>query len=339
MKLFVTGGAGYIGSHCVLRLLQEGHEVVIFDNFSEGSHETVRTLSELELPGRLAAVVQGDLLHPEDLQSALGGGSFDAVFHFAALTRVEESVQHPDLYYRHNVGGTLNLLEAMRSSDVKRLIFSSTAAVYGEPQYTPIDEKHPLNPINPYGRSKQMAEVIIQDFDRAYGIRNVCLRYFNVVGASSLGCIGDRRTTVTHLVPSIFNAALGRTLKGFCIFGNDYPTHDGTCIRDYISVEDLIAAHAKALAFLFEEDRSEIFNLGSGKGYTVREVLAVCENVLQKAIPSVIEARRAGDSAQLTASYQRAEDILGWHSLQSLEEAFRLAYALEQKKKEINCAK
>jgi UDP-glucose 4-epimerase len=329
MKLFVTGGAGYIGSHCVLRLLQEGHEVVIFDNFSEGSHETVRTLSELELPGRLAAVVQGDLLHPEDLQSALGGGSFDAVFHFAALTRVEESVQHPDLYYRHNVGGTLNLLEVMRSSDVKHLIFSSTATVYGEPQYTPIDEKHPLNPINPYGRSKQMAEMIIQDFDHAYGIRSVCLRYFNVVGASSLGCIGDRRTTVTHLVPSILNAALGRA-SSFCIFGNDYPTRDGTCIRDYISVEDLVDAHVRALDFLLQKDRSEVFNLGTEQGYTVREVVTVCERVLGQEVPVVLGARRSGDPAVLIAMSKKANKILDWRPLQSLEEAVRLAYAWEK---------
>jgi UDP-glucose 4-epimerase len=338
MKLFVTGGAGYIGSHCVLRLLQEGHEVVIFDNFSEGSRETVQTLSELKLPGRLAGVVEGDLLRPEDLQNALGGGSFDAIFHFAALTRVEESVQYSELYYRHNVVGTLNLLEAMRSSDVKRLIFSSTAAVYGESQYTPIDEKHPLNPINPYGRSKQMAEVIIQDFDRAYGIRSVCLRYFNVVGTSSLGCIGDRRTTVTHLVPSIFNAALDRT-SSFCIFGNDYPTRDGTCIRDYISVEDLVDAHVRALNFLFEEDRSEIFNLGTEQGYTVREVVTVCERVLEQEVSVVLGARRSGDPAALIAVGKKANEILDWRSLQSLEEAVRLAYAWEQKKMEINCAK
>jgi UDP-glucose 4-epimerase len=152
MQLLVTGGAGYIGSHCVLRLLQEGHEVVIFDNFGDGSRETVRTLQELKLSGRLIEAVEGHLLHPEDLQKIFEKYSFDAVFHFAALTRVEESVQHPELYYRNNVVGTLNLLEAMRSSEVKRLIFSSTAAVYGEPQYTPVDEKHPLNPINPYGR-------------------------------------------------------------------------------------------------------------------------------------------------------------------------------------------
>jgi UDP-glucose 4-epimerase len=214
----------------------------------------------------------------------------------------------------------------MRQFNVKRIIFSSTAAVYGEPQYTPIDEKHPLNPINPYGRSKQMAETIIRDFDQAYGIQSVCLRYFNVVGASSLGCIGDRRTIVTHLIPSILNAALGRASKGFCIFGSDYPTRDGTCIHDYISVEDLVDAHVKAFEFLLEGDRSEVFNLGSGKGYTVREVLTTCESVLQKEISSIVESRRVGDSAQLTASYQTAESILGWHPQQSLEEAIRLAY-------------
>ncbi|MDR2419882.1 MAG: UDP-glucose 4-epimerase GalE [Puniceicoccales bacterium] len=331
MKLFVTGGAGYIGSHCVLRLLQEGHEVVIFDNFSEGSRETVRTLSELKFPGRLADVVQGDLLHPEDLQRALSDDSFDAVFHFAALTRVKESVQHPELYYCHNVVGTLNLLEAMRSFDVKRLVFSSTASVYGEPQYTPIDEKHPLNPINPYGRSKQMAEMIIQDFDRAYGIRSVCLRYFNVVGASSLGCLGDRRVIVTHLIPSIIHAILGIS-KAFSVFGTDYPTRDGTCIRDYIPIEDLVDAHIRALTFLSEGNRTEIFNLGTEQGYTVQEVLTVCERVLGKKIPVILESRRSGDPAVLIAASKRANEALNWHSQQLLEEAIRLAYAWEQKK-------
>ncbi|MDR0445071.1 MAG: UDP-glucose 4-epimerase GalE [Puniceicoccales bacterium] len=316
MKLFVTGGAGYIGSHCVLRLLQEGHEVVIFDNFNEGSHETVQTLSSLKLPGQLIDILEGDLLHPEDLQKAFSNHSFDAVFHFAALARVEESVQHPELYYRHNVVGTLNLLEAMRQFNIKRIIFSSTAAVYGEPQYTPVDERHPLNPVSPYGRSKQIAESIIQDFDRAYGIRSVCLRYFNVVGASSLRLI---------------HAALGIS-ETFSVFGTDYPTRDGTCVRDYISVEDLIDAHVKALDFLLQKDCSEIFNLGTERGCTVREVFAICEYVLGKKIPIAEKSRRPGDPAYLLASSQKAKDILHWQLQQSLEDAFNWAYAWEQKK-------
>jgi UDP-glucose 4-epimerase len=331
MKLLVTGGAGYIGSHCVLRLLQEGYEVIIFDNFSEGSRETVQTLQGLKLPGHLTEVVEGNLLHPEDLQRVFTEHLFDAVFHFAALTRVEESVLQPELYYHHNVVGTLNLLEAMRSSGVKRLIFSSTAAVYGEPHYTPTDERHPLNPVNPYGRSKQMTEMIIQDFDHAYGIRSILLRYFNVVGASSLGCLGDRREIATHLIPSIIRVILGIS-KTFKVFGTDYPTRDGTCIRDFISVEDLVDAHVKAFHFLLQEDCSEIFNLGTEQGYTVREVLTICERVLGKKIPVILESRRSGDSAILIAVSKKANEILNWRSQQLLEEAIRLAYAWEQKK-------
>jgi len=331
MKLLVTGGAGYIGSHCVLRLLQEGHEVVLLDNFCEGARGSVHTLQELKCPGHIAGVVEGDLLRLDDLQRTFGQHTFDAVLHFAALLGVRRSMANPGPYYRVNVAGTLNLLEAMCQFGVKDIVFSSTCAIYGEAQRIPVDEQHPVQPISPYGHSKQMVETVLQDFDRAHGLRYVSLRYFNVIGASASGCLGDRRRTAILLLPLLLDVATGRA-PVFHIFGGDYPTRDGTCIRDYIAVDDLIGAHLRALDFLRKEKRSEVFNLGSEQGHSVREVLTTCERVVGKRIPTVVEGRCAGDPAQLMASYQKARELLGWEPRQSLEEAIRLAWSWEQRK-------
>ncbi len=329
--ILVTGGAGYIGSHCVLALLKEGFAVHIFDNFSTGHKETVETLKKY---GTLT-YSEGDLQNETDIKKVFENNKIDAVVHFAAFSQVGESVKNPQKYYQNNVCGTLNLLEAMLENDVKKIVFSSTAATYGEPVYTPIDENHPQLPINPYGQTKLMIERIMDDYDKAYGLKSVRLRYFNVAGADSEGRVGEWHTPETHLVPNILKSSFGDG-KTFEMYGDDYDTKDGTCVRDYINVEDLAQAHILALKYLNNGGETNFFNLGTQEGTTVQEVFDVCEQVIGKSIPVKKMPRREGDPAILVADNTKAKNELGWEPKNSFEHSVKTAYEWEIKLKGAN---
>ena len=331
MNVLVTGGAGYIGSHCVIALLDAGHDVVVFDNFSTGHKETADNLSKIQSKGKFLGTVEGDLLNMSDLESLFNSYRIDAVIHFAAFSQVAESMRDPGKYYRNNVCGTLNLLDSMRGHGVGMIVFSSTAATYGEPEYTPIDEGHPQVPINPYGQSKLMIERIMDDYDKAYGLRSVRLRYFNVAGADSQCRVGEWHDPETHLIPNILKSTTDPG-KSFSMFGTDYPTRDGTCIRDYVNVEDLADAHIKALEYLEKGGRTDFFNLGTNSGSSVREVFDSCEKVLRTSIPLSVERRRPGDPAILVADNKKAKEILGWEPKRDLVKSIETAYEWEKKR-------
>lgn len=329
--ILVTGGAGYIGSHCVLALLKEGFDVHIFDNFSTGHKETVETLKKY---GTLT-YSECDLQNRTDIKKVFENNKIDAVVHFAAFSQVGESVKNPQKYYQNNVCGTLNLLEAMLENDVKKIVFSSTAATYGEPVYTPIDENHPQLPINPYGQTKLMIERIMDDYDKAYGLKSVRLRYFNVAGADSEGRIGEWHDPETHLVPNILKSSFGDG-KTFEMYGDDYDTKNGTCVRDYINVEDLAQAHILALKYLNDGGETNFFNLGTQEGTTVQEVFDVCEQVIGKSIPVKKMPKREGDPAILVADNTKAKNELGWEPKNSFEHSVKTAYEWEIKLKGAN---
>lgn len=324
--ILITGGAGYIGSHTVLNFLKDDYEVLIFDSLETGHIETVEALQKA---GKVI-FERGDLRNIEDIERVFEKYPIEAVIHFAAFSLVGESVGEPAKYYRNNTFGTLNLLDTMVKHDVKKIIFSSTCATYGEPQYTPIDEKHPQNPINPYGASKLMVERIMADYDSAYGLKSVKLRYFNVAGCDSQGRVGEWHEPETHLIPNILKSVFGDD-KTFKVFGNDYPTPDGTCIRDYVNVEDLAQAHKLAYLRLKKENRSEIFNLGTENGDSVKQVFDTCEKVLDRKIKVEIAPRREGDPAELFADASKAKNILNWHPQHTLEQSIDTAFKFEQK--------
>ncbi len=324
-KILVTGGAGYIGSHCVMALLEQGSEVVVFDNLSTGHKETVDTLSKY---GNLD-FVQGDLLNNNDLKNLFDSFDIDSVIHFAAFSQVGESVKNPQKYYINNVCGSINLLSAMLEHGVNKIVFSSTAATYGEPKYIPIDEKHPQEPINPYGQTKLMIEKIMDDYDKAYDLRSVRLRYFNVAGADSENRVGEWHDPETHLIPNILKSTFGGG-KTFEMYGDDYDTKDGTCVRDYINVEDLAQAHLLALKYLNNGGETNFFNLGTNDGNTVKEVFAMCEKVTQKNIAVLQKPRREGDPASLVADNSKAKTILNWQPQKTLEESIKTAWAWEK---------
>ncbi|HEY6398417.1 MAG TPA: UDP-glucose 4-epimerase GalE [Solirubrobacteraceae bacterium] len=298
MKLLVTGGAGYIGSIVAQRLLQDGHEVVVFDNLERGHRAAVPDGAEL---------VVGDLTDAPSIQAVLRPG-FQGVLHFAALALVSESVTHPERYYGTNVCGTLNLLEAMRDADVRRLVFSSTCAVYGEPDQVPIAETAPTRPTTAYGASKLAVDLMIRDFCTAYDLGALSLRYFNVAGASA--GLGEHHEPETHLIPNVLRAALGAS-PHVDIFGTDYPTPDGTAIRDYIHIEDLAGAHLLALEAA-RPGVHQVFNLGNGSGFSVREVIAAAHSVTGIEIPTVEAPRRPGDPPILVAASELIRSKLGW---------------------------
>ena len=323
--ILITGGAGYIGSHCVLNFLAAGYEVVIFDNLEVGHIETVEKLKKY---GDVK-FCEGDLKNPQDLDKVFSENKIDAVIHFAAYALVEESVIHPAKYYRNNVLGTLNLLESMIKHNVKKIVFSSTCATYGEPNYTPVDELHPQVPVNPYGMTKLMAERIMDDFDKAYGLKSIRLRYFNVAGADEQGRVGEWHETETHLIPNIIKSTMGEG-RVFKMFGTDYDTSDGTCVRDYVNVEDLAEAHRLAYLYLLKENKTDVFNLGTEQGSSVKEVFDVCKKVLGREIPLEVCARRAGDPAALYANSQKAQNLLGWKPARSLETSVKTAYEWEK---------
>lgn len=298
MKLLVTGGAGYVGSVCAAVLVEEGHDVTIIDNFSTGNREAVPAGARL---------VEGDVA--DVAEEVLAEGGFEGVVHFAARSLVGESVEIPADYWEHNVVTSLKLLNAMRAHDVKNLVFSSTAATYGEPKQVPITEDMPTQPTNPYGASKLSIDYIITSFAKAYGLGATSLRYFNVAGA--YGSIGENRAIETHLIPLVLQVALGHRDKIF-MFGDDYPTADGTAVRDYIHIRDLADAHVLALK-TNTEGTHRIYNLGSGDGYSVKEVIEMCRKVTGHEIPAEIAPRRAGDPATLVASSEKIKAELGWN--------------------------
>lgn len=324
--ILVTGGAGYIGSHCVLALLKQNYDVVVFDSLDTGHIETIETLSKF---GNLS-FIKGNLQNLDEIEKVFENHKVDAVIHFAAFSQVGESVKNPQKYYYNNVFGTLNLLNAMLNHDVKKIVFSSTAATYGEPEYVPIDEKHPQIPINPYGNTKLMVEKIMDDYDKAYGLKSVRLRYFNVAGADKDCNIGEFHEPETHLIPNILKSTFSGG-KTFEMYGQDYDTKDGTCIRDYINIEDLVSAHLLALKYLNDGGETNFFNLGTNDGNSVKEVFGECEKVTEKNIPVKQMPRRAGDPAKLVADNTKAKQILNWLPQNNLENSIQTAYRWEQK--------
>jgi len=324
LKILVVGGAGYIGSHMVEHLTRAGHRVVVADNFSTGFRSTLASVGPMEL-------VEMDISDTASLANLFSAHNFDAVMHFASYIQVGESVGDPGKYYANNLAATLSLLQAMSRAEVSRLVFSSSAAVYGEPMYIPIDEAHPKAPSNPYGRSKWMVEQMLEDFDRAHGLRSVSLRYFNAAGADSRGHLGERHEPESHLIPLVLQVAAGRR-KAITIFGQDYDTPDGTCIRDYIHVVDLVDAHEQALSYLMAGGASIALNLGNGCGYSVREVIDTASHVTQQTIEVLSAPRRAGDPARLVANASLARATLGWKpQYPELATIIRHAWAWEQK--------
>jgi UDP-glucose 4-epimerase len=301
MKILVVGGAGYIGSHMVRELLEKGFDPIVFDNLSTGHTRAV--------PGE--RLVTGDLADRAALDALFRAHDFAGVMHFASSIQVGESVTAPLKYYRNNVANTVNLLDAMEKARVTRLVFSSTAAVYGTPADVPISEDAPLHPENPYGRSKLMVEQMLDDCAHAWGLRYAALRYFNAAGAHPSGEIGEAHDPESHLIPIILQVARGLR-PAITVNGDDYATPDGTCIRDYIHVCDLAAAHTLALRALLSGSGSMRYNLGNGKGYSIREVLDVCREVTGHPIPSVPGPKREGDPARLVASSERIARELGW---------------------------
>lgn len=316
MNVLVTGGAGYIGSHTVKALVEAGHHVVVFDDLSTGHRASVAGVP----------FVQGDVTRREDLLDALKRYSIDAVMHFAAKSLVGESMQDPAKYYVNNVAGGVTLLEALREAGVETIIFSSTAAVYGEPESIPIPEEHPLRPTSVYGRTKLMFEQMLEDYRRVYGLRYAALRYFNAAGADPGGQIGEDHDPETHLIPIVLQAALGQR-EAVTIFGTDYDTPDGTCIRDYIHVTDLADAHVLALEALKAGGPGGVYNLGNGNGFSVRQVIEAAERVVGAKIPVKEGDRRAGDPAVLVASSEKARRELGWKPrFTDLDEIVRTAW-------------
>ncbi len=301
MKILVAGGAGYIGSHTVKELLGAGFDVIIFDNFSTGREELV-------VGGE---VIRGDLMDKKSIQNTFQSHDIQAVLHFASLIQVGESYFNPQKYYRHNLISSLNLLEVMLENEVENFIFSSSAAVYGDPETIPIPESHPLNPVNPYGQTKFFLETALQDYRRAYGLKYISLRYFNAAGADPEGRLGEMHDPETHLIPNILLYLLGKK-KNFELYGTDFDTPDGTAVRDYIHVTDLAQAHVLALKKLLASGQSAFINLGANKGYSVLEVIKKTEEVTGQKVAYNAKPRRKGDPAVLLASKEQAEHTLGW---------------------------
>lgn len=301
-RILVVGGAGYIGSHVNKALNAKHYHTVVFDNLSRGCRSSV-------IEGEF---VKGDMGNSQDLENVFSLGPFDAVFDFAALTDVGESIYHPDKYYKHNVVDTLNLIDAAVKNNVKFFVFSSTAAIFGSPESSKITEEHPKKPINPYGKTKLIVETILADYDVAFGLKSSCLRYFNAAGGDPQGAIKWQKRKENNLIPLLLRSLLDPESKGLTLFGTDYPTKDGSCIRDYIHVYDLADAHIKAMENLFITNTSSAYNLGNATGYSVSEVIKAVEAVTGKRLSITIGKRRAGDPPVLVADSAKAETILEW---------------------------
>ncbi len=323
--ILVTGGAGYIGTHAVLALKQAGYQVIVLDNLSYGHPELVKDVLGVEL-------IVGDMSDRPLLDRLFASRNIAGVMHFAAFIAVGESVKNPAKYYRNNVVGTLTLLEAMLAANVKYFVFSSTCAIYGMPQEIPMTETHPRNPLSPYAASKDMVERILADFERAYQFKSVVFRYFNASGASPDGNLGEDHQPETHLIPLALLTALNKR-ESLYIFGTDYDTPDGTAVRDYIHVSDLADAHVLGLEYLFNNGKSEAFNLGNGNGFSVREVIETAAQVTGKDIKTIESDRRPGDAPMLVGSAQKAKQILGWNPQYSeLETIIHHAWQWHQKR-------
>lgn len=319
--ILIVGGAGYIGSHINKELNKQGYQTVVFDNLSSGKKELVRW----------GEFYQGDLGKIEDIKEVFKKYKIEAVLHFAAFKAVGESVTDPQKYYKNNVANTINLFEVMKENEVKKFIFSSSAATFGEPKYIPIDEKHPQNPINPYGETKLMVEHILRDYNNAYGFKYVSLRYFNACGADLETEVGEWPGSSSNLIPLVLDAAIGRR-EDIKVFGIDYPTADGTCIRDYIHVADLATAHVLALKYLINGGESCCLNLGNGRGFSVKEVVTMAKKVTKIDFKVTETERRAGDPPELVADSKQAREILNWQpQYQSLETIVDSAWKWHQK--------
>jgi UDP-glucose 4-epimerase len=321
MNILVVGGAGYIGSHMVKRLLKDGHHVMVIDNLSKGYRDAVLC----------KAFFKVDMADRASITKIFAENPIDVVFHFASFIEVGESILYPEKYYKNNTEGTQALLEVMNEFQVNYFIFSSTAAVFGNPQYHPIDEKHPKNPINPYGHSKLLVEEMLERYARSYSLKSVVLRYFNAAGADPEGELGERHYPETHLIPLVLQAASGRR-DSISVFGNDYDTFDGTCVRDYIHIHDLVEAHVMAMRYLKKENVSGAFNLGNGQGFSVLEIIKAAEAVTRKKIPVKLVKRRLGDPPTLVADASLAKKILGWSpQLKDIHTMIEHAWHWEQK--------
>jgi len=321
MKVLVVGGAGYIGSHMVKMLAKAGHDVVTLDNLSNGYRDAVK----------YGEFVEGDIADSLLLDQLFKKYAFDGVMHFASYIQVGESVEKPSMYYRNNVCNTQTLLDAMLEHGIRSFIFSSTAATFGEPEYTPIDEAHLQKPINPYGHSKLMVEQILQDYDQAYGLRSVSLRYFNAAGADPEGELGERHIPETHLIPLVLQAASGRR-DSITVFGTDYDTEDGTCVRDYIHINDLCSAHLLGLEHLVAGGDSRAYNMGNGQGYSIKQVIDVAKQVTGNDFTVQTGERRSGDPARLVADSTLLQKELEWKpEYTDLESIIRHAWEWEQK--------
>ncbi len=323
MKVLVAGGAGYIGSNMVRKLIEKKHSPVVFDNLSTGHKQ---------LLAKKVPFVKGDLRCFEDISAALKKHKVDAVMHFAAAALVGESVTNPLKYYDNNVSATVQLLKAMQQAKIKYFIFSSTCAVFGEPKRIPMVEDDPKSPVNPYGESKWMIETILKDHAKATDFRYVALRYFNACGAHPSGEIGELHEPEAHLIPNILKVLTGEK-KELQIFGDDYDTPDGTCVRDYVHIEDLAEAHLAALEYLKKGNKSDAFNLGSGNGYSVKEIVQEVEKVTGKKVKVRMCPRRPGDPAKLIATSEKALKILGWKPHLGLDEIVRSAWNWEKRSK------
>ncbi|HOP50619.1 MAG TPA: UDP-glucose 4-epimerase GalE [Ignavibacteriales bacterium] len=316
MRILVTGGAGYIGSHTVKQLIKNNYDVVVLDNLSRGHKEAVHSKAKL---------LNCDLLNYDNLLNTLKNEKIDAVIHFAAFAYVGESTEKPDIYYRNNVVGSYNLINAVKELAIKYFIFSSTCSVYGNPLQIPISEEESIKPINPYAKTKKAVEFLLEDFTEAYDLKYVILRYFNAAGSDPEAQIGESHDPETHLIPLVINTALGKRDK-IKVFGNDYNTPDGTCIRDYIHVDDLADAHIKALEYLVNGGKSEVFNLGTGEGYSVLDIINAVENITNLKVNYEIVERRAGDPAILVADNKKAIEILNWNPKYNLNDIITTAY-------------
>jgi UDP-glucose 4-epimerase len=316
MKILVTGGAGYIGSHTVRKLLKEKYEAVIFDNLSRGHIESVPDSVPFE---------NVDLREIDELRIAFRKYKIDAIIHFAAFSYVGESVENPELYYENNVIGSSNLINVAVENGIKYFVFSSTCSVYGNPEIIPIPETHPTNPINPYAETKLKIEKLLDESDKSEGMKYIALRYFNAAGDSDDSSIGESHNPEPHIIPRVLFSALGK-LEKLQIYGNDYPTKDGTCIRDYIHVNDLADAHIKALEYLVMENKSDVFNIGTGEGYSVNEIIEKAKLISGVDIKTEYTERRPGDPAVLVADNQKAKAILNWIPKYDLNKIIKTAW-------------
>jgi UDP-glucose 4-epimerase len=330
--ILITGAAGYIGSHCVLNLLENAYEVILFDNLDTGHLQTVETLKNLDLKGLIVDFVQGDLKNFDEINAVFKKYKIEGVIHFAAYSLVEESVKNPQKYYENNVLGSQNLFKAMVENNVLDIVFSSSAAVYGICEDTIIDEDSAKNPINPYGENKLQVENTLADYDKKYGLKSVIFRYFNVAGADSLFRIGENHNPETHLIPNLLKTVSAGN-QSFKLFGDDYETQDGTCIRDYVNVEDLAEAHRLGLEKLFLDNISAIYNLGTQDGFSVKEILAICEKVTGQKINFEICPKRCGDPSKLVANSAKARKELNWVRKKTIFDTINSAYEWEKRSK------